>query len=81
MPGTTESFYDINGHLQSNKVRALARPYAYAICGRPIREQFKYGVYTLIWVPNRDCFNKNTEIFLSNAFYFPVGFKAVFTNC
>lgn len=35
-PGTTESFYDVNGHLQENKVKALARPYAYAICGRPV---------------------------------------------
>lgn len=37
MPGTTESFYDVNGHLQLNKVKALATPYAYAICGKPIK--------------------------------------------
>ena len=36
-PGTTESFYDEFGNLQENKVKALARPYAYAICGKPIR--------------------------------------------
>lgn len=35
-PGTTESFYDENGGLQVNKVKALARPYAYAICGQPL---------------------------------------------
>jgi len=32
-PGTTESFYDEYGNLQVNKVKALSRPYAYAICG------------------------------------------------
>lgn len=36
-PGTTESFYDEHGNLQENKVRALARPYTYAICGTPLR--------------------------------------------
>lgn len=35
-PGTTESFYDNDGKLQETKVKALARPYAYAICGRPV---------------------------------------------
>lgn len=36
-PGTTESFYDENGNLQEVKVKALARPYAYAICGTPLK--------------------------------------------
>lgn len=80
-PGTTESFYDVNGHLQMNKVKALSRPYAYAICGKPLEETFNKGIYTLSWVPNKDCFDKNTEIFLSTAFYFPAGFKESFSNC
>ena len=36
-PGTTESFYDEEEKIQANKVKALARPYAYAVCGRPVR--------------------------------------------
>lgn len=80
-PGTTESFYDVHGNLQENKVKALARPYAYAICGRPVQEKFHGGIYYLSWVADRDCFNKNTEIFLSTAFHFPIGYKAEFKNC
>jgi endoglycosylceramidase len=81
MPGTTESFYDNEGHLQLNKVKALARPYAYAICGKPMEEWLRDGVYQLKWVPNQDCFNQNTQLFLSNSFYFPGGFNTTFTNC
>ena len=36
-PGYIEAFYDKEGHLQERKIKALARPYAYAICGTPIR--------------------------------------------
>ena len=64
-PGTTQSFYDNDGNLQQNKVKALARPYAYAICGQPIKESHKNGVFKLKWFANKKCFNKNTEIFLS----------------
>ena len=49
-PGTTESFYDQYGFLQENKVRALARPYAYAICGIPLSEKLKKGIFQLTWV-------------------------------
>ena len=35
-----EGFYDGEGTLQTLKVGALARPYAYAICGRPIDTSF-----------------------------------------
>lgn len=32
-PATSESFYTEDGHLQTNKVRALSRSYAQAIAG------------------------------------------------
>jgi len=71
----------MNGDFQIHKIKALSRPYAYAICGKPISENFNKGIYTLSWIPNKDCFNKNTEIFLSTSFYFPDGFQSVFSNC
>jgi len=81
-PGTTESFYDEYGNLQINKVKALSRPYAYAICGVPVRESFKKGVFTLVWVARDDCYNKKTELFLSDSFYYPAGMNIVFSkNC
>jgi endoglycosylceramidase len=36
-PVTTESFYNMDGSLQENKVRALVRPYAYVIWGSQLR--------------------------------------------
>lgn len=81
-PGTTESFYDQYGNLQINKVKALARPYAYAICGVPISEKFRKGVFKFEWVARNDCYNKNTELFLSESFYFPSGMAVSFSkNC
>lgn len=81
-PGTTESFYDEYGNLQINKVKALARPYAYAICGVPLSETFKKGVFKLSWVARDDCYNKKTELFLSDNFYFPTGLAVSFSkNC
>ena len=80
-PATTESFYDEYGNLQINKVKALARPYAYAICGTPLAETFKKGVFKLEWVA-KNCYNKNTELFLSDNYYFSAGFTATFSkNC
>ena len=64
-PGTTESFYDEYGKLQQNKVKALSRPYAYAICGVPLRETLKDGVFSLTWVASNECYNKKTELYLS----------------
>ncbi|CAF1635656.1 unnamed protein product [Rotaria magnacalcarata] len=40
-PATTESFYDENGELEMNKVRALSRSYAQAIAGQPIFMYFE----------------------------------------
>lgn len=81
-PATTESFYDEYGNLQIHKVKALARPYAYAICGEPLLETFKKGVFKLEWVASSDCYNKNTELFLSDNFYFPAGMQVSFSkNC
>ncbi len=82
MPGTTESFYDEHGNLQENKIKALSRPYAYAICGVPLSETLKKGVLTLTWVAHDDCFNKKTEFFLSDAYYYPKGMNIKFSkNC
>ena len=81
-PGTTESFYDEDGNLQENKVKALSRSYAYAICGMPISEQFTNGKFTLKWFVSKQCYNKNTEIFLSEGFHYPVGWQSKFSsNC
>lgn len=79
-PATTESFYNMDGSLQETKVRALARPYAYAICGKPIKESLKNGVFSLKYFAERICYNKNTEVFLSEAFYYPVGFDVKFSE-
>jgi hypothetical protein len=63
-------------------VKALSRPYAYAICGIPIRQSFKKGVLTLVWVASDECYNKKTELFMSDNFYFPAGMEVVFSkNC
>lgn len=68
--------------MQVNKVKALARPYAYAICGEPLLEVFKKGVFKLTWIASDYCYNKKTELFLSDNFYFPKGFTASFSkNC
>lgn len=81
-PGTTQSFYDQFGNLQINKVKALARPYAYAICGEPISETFKKGIFKLTWVASDDCYNKKTQLFLSDGFYFSKGMNINFSkNC
>lgn len=39
-PATVESFYDDSGNLNSNKVKALSRTYAYAISGVPVDTKF-----------------------------------------
>lgn len=50
----------MDGSLQYNKVKALARPYAYSICGKPIKETFKNNIFTIKYFADRKCFNKNT---------------------
>ena len=79
-PPIIESFYDEEGNLQRNKVKTLAKPYAYAICGIPINEEFKNGKYTLKWFVSLQCFNKNTEIFLNEGFHYPEGWESKFSN-
>lgn len=59
-PGTTESFYDEYGQLQIKKVKALARPYAYAICGQPLQQTFRKGILKLTWIASEECYNKKT---------------------
>ena len=74
-PATTEAFYDSSGNLQEIKVKALARPYAYAICGEPLSQTLRNGIFKFVWVASGSCYNKNTELFLSNHYYFHDGFK------
>lgn len=70
----------MDGTLQENKVKALARPYAYAICGKPVKETLKNGVFTIKYFADRKCFNKNTEIYLSEHYYYPNGFDVKFSG-
>jgi hypothetical protein len=50
----------MDGSLQKRKVKALARPYAYAVCGQPVSETLKNGILKFKWFADRKCFNKNT---------------------
>jgi len=83
MPGSVESFYEVDGDLQMPKVRALSRTYAYAICGVPVSQIFNTvtGQYDLVYNASSQCNGKKTEIFVSEDFYYPSGFNYVFTNC
>lgn len=39
-------------------------------------------MFKLAWVASDDCYNKKTELFLSDNFYFPKGFTVSFSkNC
>lgn len=39
-PGTTESFYNVDGSLQAIKVKTLSHPYVYAVCGEPLSHKW-----------------------------------------
>lgn len=69
-PGNLESFYNPEGELYTEKVKTLARPYVTAICGEPIHTSYGSSVLNLIWKVSNLCNGKNTEIFLSEEFYF-----------
>ena len=81
-PGTTESFYFNDGLLQTDKVKALARSYAYKVCGTPKFTEFnpETGMFRLEYIPG-SCNGKNTEVYLSEDFYYPNGFAATFSGC
>ena len=61
----------------------MSRSYAQRICGKALSTEFdaESGVFKLEYVPG-NCKNaKSTEIYLSEDFYYPNGFKAEFTGC
>ncbi|EGR33243.1 hypothetical protein IMG5_057980 [Ichthyophthirius multifiliis] len=78
-PGTVESFYDNFGNLNSLKVKALSRTYAYKICGKPIYTEFdgQNGKFMLsfFYENSKSCQGKNTEIYLNEEFYYQNGVK------
>ena len=75
-PGTTESFYNIDGSLQTNKVKALSHPYVYAICGTPLTHKWHSSTSSLVFtfVPSF-CSDKHTELYLNELFYYQLGFN------
>lgn len=80
-PASTESFYFNNGTTQSTKVKSLARSYAHRICGTPVRTEFNpdSGNFTFTYAPGT-C-TANTEVYLSEDFYYSTGFIANFIGC
>mmetsp|Transcript_8442 Transcript_8442/g.23820 ORF Transcript_8442/g.23820 Transcript_8442/m.23820 type:complete len:539 (+) Transcript_8442:241-1857(+) len=71
--GPGESFYQEDGSLDTSKVRTLSRTYARVIGGVPLQNKFNpvTASYELTYEPMPGA---DTEIFLSNAFYYPKGF-------
>lgn len=79
-----EGFYDKNGQLQNDKVKMLSRPYAYAICGKPLKHKFdvKTEEYELtVEKTDNNCDGFNTELSLNQLYYYTGGFKYSFDNC
>jgi endoglycosylceramidase len=74
-PGTQESFYDNNGNLQKEKVKALSRTYPQAICGVPTLQYFNTtnSAFKLVYQAS-DCNNMPTEIYASKDFHYENGF-------
>lgn len=74
--GDVESFYDSQGNLQVEKVKALSRTYAQAICGEPTQMRFNEttGAFTLSYRYNANIpANKPTVIYLNREWYYPQG--------
>ncbi len=63
-PQWLHSFYYPNSTLQTEKVQTLSYSYAYAICGKYIKQSRASGSYSLNYFP-ADCGSKHTEIFLN----------------
>jgi len=82
-PGSTESLYNVDGTLQANKTKALARSYAPATCGVPTSQVFDptSGNFTFSYKLSQNCQGQPTEIFLSNEYYYPKGFTYNITGC
>ena len=83
IPASIESFYSEDGSLQSTKVKALARSYAYATCGVPKKQKFdsSTGEFTFTYLTSNECQNQRTEIFLSEEYYYPKGYSVEFSGC
>lgn len=75
---TTESFYDKNGELELNKVRALSRSYAQAIAGLPMTMLFApdTALFRLQFIINTDI-PQPTVIYLNEEFNYPQGLNIV----
>jgi len=82
-PGSIESFYNVDGSLQRNKVKALARTYVYSVCGVPVSQSFDVptGRFLYVFKASKKCQGFNTEFFASGEFYYPDGVEWTLVNC
>ena len=82
-PAYIEAFYNGDGSLQTNKVKAMARSYTYATCGRPVSQLFdpSTGKFTYTYYSNNECQGQKTELFLSEEFYYPNGILCGILGC
>eukprot|EP01112_Ceratiomyxa_fruticulosa_P020687 TRINITY_DN712_c0_g1_i4.p1 TRINITY_DN712_c0_g1~~TRINITY_DN712_c0_g1_i4.p1 ORF type:complete len:514 (+),score=101.67 TRINITY_DN712_c0_g1_i4:1010-2551(+) len=76
--GSAEGFYDLDGNLEYNKVKALSRSYPQAVAGLPFDFSFNaansdfwlsYSIDPSISLP--------TEIYINEEFYYPQGFNVL----
>lgn len=74
--GHGEAFYDADGTLEEEKVRALSRTYAYAIAGLPASSAFDptTSTFKFSFIINTNI-TSPTEIYLNQAWYYPNGYK------
>ena len=58
-PPWLHAFYYPNATLQLNKIKVLSYSYAYAICGKFVKQDHGRGSYALTYFPS-DCRGKYT---------------------
>lgn len=78
--GAIEGFYDAEGNLQPNKLKALSRTYIYAFQGTPLSHFFNSttGVYTATF--NLDpTITMPTELYYNSELYYPNSFDLSFS--
>ncbi|KAL9649766.1 hypothetical protein ABK040_009581 [Willaertia magna] len=77
MPPTIESFYGVDGQLQTLKVKSLSRTYAQSVCGDIIRMKFdpESANFHLQFRVNSICQNQPTVIYLNQDYYYSNGFN------
>eukprot|EP01017_Pseudomicrothorax_dubius_P025321 TRINITY_DN2721_c0_g1_i3.p1 TRINITY_DN2721_c0_g1~~TRINITY_DN2721_c0_g1_i3.p1 ORF type:complete len:511 (+),score=85.82 TRINITY_DN2721_c0_g1_i3:24-1556(+) len=86
VPREAEALFDKDGNYYPEKVKALARPYIYKLCGelkysRLIR---KFGVYEAKYrIHKQNCVGANgfAELYLNGDMYYKDGFEIVLDNC